>query len=626
MLDFQRLIAATAIVLLPGAAHAFTAPGVVTSPSSRIASESSTPVKLNGFVGAPGLKITIQAVNQNTGSLVTLGTAVSSNTGTAYTTSSQQHYKIYPWSFDAGVLAAKYWAPQTIVPDLATGQGHLEIFASAEHHDFGTFSEAAYKSMLTSGEDPGTAFVKYSDGKSTVLFDQDGVGNGPGSSWNTVQGMISNSHSPYYSAVAWSVGYYTVQGKKIYGLICAPTTGGPYPVVIYNHGGTDRGDIDLGGTDKGNGGGITGVVTAAGWTTQPPASPDGLGQCLDWAKRGWIFASSSYRGESIYIQSSSPEFATPAAPWTSDGGVELCSGEVTDVLALTDLLMHHTSSITIGSPNEKVPLNSNGKLFMFGYSHGGCITHRAVEQGAPVHAFSVIEGFTDFKLTYLNVFNNAAPVHNIDVAGFGSGAGKPSAGNFSNGFYYPDANGVMGYNFRSAHYFASRGDLNIQKFKTMPILIFQGDIDIAVVNGVNVLNPVFLDEPTELAADIGATNIFVGPGGSVSAPTSQSCIAGTVGAPFANPAQPPSASCAVTFTTMDTADPCLSPSPLGLFGLCKYLPIPLSPSQQHYFVVYHNMNHVNGGLAIKETFNRFTETNFSRQPGCDGLQINCDSD
>ena len=49
----------------------------------------------------------------------------------------------------------------------------------------------------------------------------------------------------------------------MYGLICAPTTGGPYPVVIYNHG----------GTDKTNGGNITGVVTAAGWTIQPSGGP-----------------------------------------------------------------------------------------------------------------------------------------------------------------------------------------------------------------------------------------------------------------------------------------------------------------------------------------------------------------
>ena len=129
-----------------------------------------------------------------------------------------------------------------------------------------------------------------------MLFDQNGVGSGPETSWVTVQGMISDSHSPFYSPVAWSVGYYTVEGgKKIYGLICSPTTGGPYPVVIYNHGGTDRGNIDLGATDAGNGGGVTGVVTASGWTSQPAVTtplvpggvlvfPDSLGQCLDWGR------------------------------------------------------------------------------------------------------------------------------------------------------------------------------------------------------------------------------------------------------------------------------------------------------------------------------------------------------
>jgi hypothetical protein len=38
------------------------------------------------------------------------------------------------------------------------------------------------------------------------------------------------------------------------------------------------------------------------------------------------------------------------------------------------------------------------------------------------------------------------------------------------------------------------------------------------------------------------------------------------------------------------------------------------------------MNHINGGPAIKETFNRFAELGFDRQPGCDGLEIDCNSD
>lgn len=601
--------------------------GIVTSVSSRTDGQSSSSVTLTGYAVSSGQKITISAVDQNTGNLTVLGTTPASGSGTPFKTPSGHSYTLYPWTYKAGVLPAHLWAPQSIVPDLATGQGHLEIFASAGGQNFDTFSEAAAFSAEVAGLDPATAAAVYSDGKSTVLFDQNGVGQGPETSWVPVQGMISSSHSKYYSAVAWSVGYYTVEGgKKIYGLICAPTSGGPYPVVIYNHGGTDRGDIDLGGTDKGDGGGITGVVTASGWTSQPSADPDGLGQCLDWAKRGWVFATSSYRGEQVYIKSASPEFLTPSKPWVSDGNVELCDGEVTDVLALADLVVNHPSSITIGSTSEKVPINVNGKVLMYGYSHGGCITYRAVEQGAPVTAFSVIEGFTDFRLHYLNVWNNAVPAHSENGAALGSGAGNPTAANPINGFYYPNAGGVMGYNWRSAHYFASRGDLSIQKFKTMPILIFHGDVDTALINGTLALNPVFLDEPAELAADIGATNIFVGPGGSVSPPASEPCIAGPVGAPFSDPTHPPSAACPISFTPMNTGDPCLSPTPTGLFGLCKVLPLPLTPQQLHYLVVYHNMNHVNGGLAIKETFNRFAELNFDRQPGCDGLQIDCASD
>jgi transposase len=430
----------------------------VVSPLSRTNAESPNGVRLKGYTLTPGQAITIQAVDQNTGNLDTRGTATAATSGTSYKTASGTSYTLYPWSFDAGVLPANFWSPQSIVADLATSQGHLEMFALVGSSNFLTFSEAAAASALTSGKDPATDALHFSDGNSTVLFDASGVGSGPETPWVTVQGMISDSHSPYYSAVAWSVGYYTVEGgKKIYGLICAPTTGGPYPVVIYNHG----------GTDKTNGGNITGIVTAAGWTTQPPGAPDGLGQCVDWAKRGWIFATSSYRGESVNITSSSPEF--PSSTWTSDGNVEFCMGEVTDVLALTDLLVNHASAITLGSTSEKVPINANGKVLMYGYSHGGCITYRAVEQGAPVTAFSVIEGFTDLRLTYLTGLSAGL---SPEFAAIGSGAFQPGVS-----FYLPDANGVMGYNWRSAHYFASRGDLSIQKFKTMPILILHGDID-----------------------------------------------------------------------------------------------------------------------------------------------------
>ncbi|MDE2183655.1 MAG: hypothetical protein KGJ78_11610 [Alphaproteobacteria bacterium] len=578
--------------------------GCVTHPLSRTSAESSAAVTLSGYTVSAGQTITVEAVDQNTGNLATLGTATAAMSGTSYTTPSGTPYTLYPWSFNAGVLAPNYWSPQSIVADLATSQGHLELVTSGGGYTFRTFSPAALDAVLASGTDPLTAGSRYSDGTSTVLFDQTGVGSGPEGPWVTVAGMISDSHSPYYSPVAWSVGYYTVEGgKKIYGLICAPTTGGPYPVVVYNHGGTD-------GT---NGGNITGVVTAAGWTSQPAGAPDGLGQCLDWAKRGWVFATSSYRGEKVNITSSSAAF--PSGSWTSDGSVEFCMGEVTDVLALTDLLVHHAGAITLGSPSQSVPIAVNGKLLMVGYSHGGCITHRAVEQGAPVTAYSVIEGFTDMRLGYLT--GRAAGFTPVQAA-IGSGAFQPGVS-----VYQPDASGVMGYNWRSAHYFAARGDLAIRKFSTMPILILQGDID--------AFNPVPLSQPAEISADIGATNIFVGPAG-VSPPSSEPCIDGPVGAPLPASLAAPDKSCPISFTPMNTGDPCVADNtPPPLMALCKVVMLPLSPpagqSQQlHYLVVFHNMNHTNGGLAIKETFNRFAEQNFMRQPGCDGLQINCASD
>ncbi len=458
----------------------------VTSPSSRTVGNPANAVTLEGYVEKAGQTVTIQAVDQNTGALVTLGMTTAAMSGTSYTTPSGTHYTAYPWTFKAGVLALNYWAPQTVVTDVATSQGHLELFALAGGQYFDTFSAAARASAVASNQDPQTAAANFSDGKSTVLFDPNGVGSGPETAWVTVAGMISDSHSPYYSPVAWSVGYYTVEnGMKIYALVCSPPSGGPYPVVIFNHGGTGSGD----------GGNLNGVVTPAGWTVQPVVLgpngqpvlgpnglpiplPDSLGQCLDWAKRGWVFATPTYRSESVNITSSSPQFSPPATPWISDGKVEFCMGEVTDVMALTDLLVNHTSSVTLGNPSQKVEINVNGQVLMYGYSHGGCMTYRAVEQGAPVTAFSVIEGFTDFPLNYLNWTSNNQSQQNAAIA---AGAYQPGV---ATSVYLPDAAHVMGYNWRSAHYFASRGDLSIRKFKTMPILILQGDVDAD--------NPVFL--------------------------------------------------------------------------------------------------------------------------------------
>ena len=492
----------------------------VTSPSSRTDGNPANAVTLEGYVEKAGQTVTIQAVDQNTGALVTLGTTKAAMSGTPYTTPSGTHYTTYPWTFPAGVLALNYWAPQSIVADLATSQGHVELFATAGGQNLGTFSAAARASAQASGQDPQTAAANFSDGKSTVLFDQNGVGSGAEGPWVTVAGMISN----FALALLFSrrLEHRHLHRRKRDEDLRAGLRAAPRAAPIPWSSSTTAAPAAP----------MAAISTASsrrqGWTVQPvllgangqpvlgpnglpTPIPDSLGQCLDWAKRGWVFATSAYRGEGVTITSSSPQFSPPATPWMSGGNVEFCMGEVTDVMALTDLLVNHTSSVMLGNTSEKVRINVNGQVLMYGYSHGGCITHRAVEQGAPVTAFSVIEGFTDFPLNYLNWTSNGQTQQKAAIA---AGAWQPGV---ATSVYQPDAAHVMGYNWRSAHYFASRGDFSIQKFKTMPILILQGDIDTA--------NPVFLDEPAEIAADIGATSIFVGPNG-LAPPTGEPCIAG----------------------------------------------------------------------------------------------------
>jgi hypothetical protein len=136
-----------------------------------------------------------------------------------------------------------------------------------------------------------------------------------------------------------------------------------------------------------------------------------------------------------------------------------------------------------------------------------------------------------------------------------------------------------------------------------------------------------LRQPALIAADIGATNIFVGPS-NVAAPTSFPCIGGPIGAALPASLAAPNATCPISFTPMDTNDPCTTTIPPGL---CGTLSLPLAPAQgepqqQHYFVVYHNMDHVDGGLAIKNTFDNFVQKNFGSNPGCDGLVPGCAND
>ena len=606
----------TAFVLFAALALA----SCVTSPFSRSPADSLQPVTLSGYVLGKHDTVIIKAINQNTGIAEQVGSAVSDDVGITRTNATNTTYTLFHWTWtypnNGGVLPAQYWSPQSIVGvlpssaiyDLKTAQGHAELLAFVNGVPLDTFSAGAAQAAANSNADLTTG-SRFSDGQSVVLFDQNGTGSPAHGPWMNVAGMKMTPPGSGFLPVAWSAGYYQVEGsKKVYGLVCAPTTGGPYPIVIYNHGGIDAPLSPTAGDLFGN--------IASGWTMQPSNGVDSLGQCLDWAKRGWVFATSAYRGSSVTISGSTVVNAK------SDGNPEFCLGEVTDVLALTDLVMN--GAVTVGPPGSAVTPNIGSKktMFMFGYSHGGCVTWRAVEQGAPVKAFSVIEGFTDMRLTYLT-----ARKANVDPATSAALSGAFQAGTTTT--FQPDAAGVMGYNWRSAHYFASRGDLGIQQFKAMPILILHGDneIDVDPTTQATSPNPTPLGHPALISPDIGATNIFIGP--SALAPTSEPCISGQPGAAVST-LNKPDKSCPIVFTAMDTSDSCTNGA-LWFLTQCAAITLPLTPAagqpvQQHYLVVYHNMNHINGGLGILATFGKWVKTIFAHQAGCDGLVINCAND
>ncbi|HET8647505.1 MAG TPA: prolyl oligopeptidase family serine peptidase, partial [Vicinamibacteria bacterium] len=123
------------------------------------------------------------------------------------------------------------------------------------------------------------------------------------------------------------VTYRSSGGLRIEGQVCRSTVLGRRPVLVVNHGGFEG----LGGEWNG-------------------------GLCKTIAQAGYVVIESSYRGED-----------------GSEGRVEFCLGEVDDVLAMLDVALQQ-------------PYADRRRVVMWGGSHGGCVTTRAFQRGAPVHA------------------------------------------------------------------------------------------------------------------------------------------------------------------------------------------------------------------------------------------------
>lgn len=189
----------------------------------------------------------------------------------------------------------------------------------------------------------GAAFLACGDGGAPSTGEgpggADGGEKGDGAAraitgWETVERLREEG-----GMIAEKVSYRS-QGLRVFGLVCRPAAEGRFKTIVYNHGGFEgTGDFD----------------TAI---------------CVDAVRNGYVIVESSYRGED-----------------GSEGRIEVCLGEVDDVLAITDVA-------------RSLPYVDPDKVSMLGVSHGGCITTRAVQRGAKVAAAVDVFGPKDLAENY----------------------------------------------------------------------------------------------------------------------------------------------------------------------------------------------------------------------------------
>ncbi|MDC0672935.1 alpha/beta hydrolase family protein [Nannocystis radixulma] len=377
-----------ALVVLAGST------GCIWSPNSLTTHESTASISLSGYTQGASKTVDFLAKNAETGALTWLSSAVSTTTPNPWDST------LFPWTKSL-TPASTYWAPQVTYTYNSVqytahryGPGRLELRAEMEGDTLYTYTEAAqdcWYDRFADGDTPTQAGVACADGQSLVLFDNSGVGS-PAETTGWVQDTLA-SGTVYGASVQWAVGHYAVQGHTVHGLVCRPTAAGTYPVQIINHGGY---------------GGLDNVVA--------------LATCQRAAARGWLVAMSAYRGEPM---SGFPGVTVPG----NAAEIEVCMGEVVDALRLTEL----ARGMTGADPD---------RVLMWGHSHGGCITERAVEQGAPVVAAASFAAPTDFVAWHAYCGVSGVPC-----------AGTPT--DLQNGLGGPPGSAPAAYAWRSPSTFAA---------------------------------------------------------------------------------------------------------------------------------------------------------------------------
>jgi len=154
-----------------------------------------------------------------------------------------------------------------------------------------------------------------------------------GNNWESVQ-VVRQTSSAIVERVTYRSG-----GLRIFGRVCRPQRTGRYPMLVVAHGGFD-------GLD---------------WNDNA---------CEQSAANGFVVTESEYRGEG-----------------SSEGRIEVCLGEVDDVLAMTQVAMAQSYV-------------DPARVGIAGGSHGGCITLRALQRGLPARIGASLAGVTDWTSAY----------------------------------------------------------------------------------------------------------------------------------------------------------------------------------------------------------------------------------
>jgi hypothetical protein len=295
-------------------------------------------------------------------------------------------------------------------PGASTGRLELSIESPnggpcATPQWLGTFSNAALTCWTSAqpGLDAAAAANECVDGEALVLFDSNGGYNGVDNlaseptTWNPQSAsglpLYGPANAPTVNPTAtWEVDEYTTEDDvTVYAFVCYPisyTVGKSYPLQIYNHGG-------FGTKLQGIYYGLMGQLDANGNDNRS----DELGFCLNAANNGWIGAASSYRAEGYLVQDDAGSTVTGQVQEFGNGTFEYCLGEVTDTLALLNHFLTSGSWQNSGLPlnigRHWVPQVAPNEVLMWGWSHGGCVTQRAVQQGAPVNAAATFSAMAD---------------------------------------------------------------------------------------------------------------------------------------------------------------------------------------------------------------------------------------